>query len=64
MEDVLDVWMFINQCGLMVEFCCIAVLLYCCIAVLLYCCIAVLLYCCIAVQAAFFNEHKSDSVSV
>ncbi|MRT96136.1 hypothetical protein FGX27_05855 [Xylella fastidiosa subsp. multiplex] len=43
MEDVLDVWMFINQCGLMVEFCCIAVLLYCCIAVLLYCCIAVLL---------------------
>ncbi|MDS9989629.1 hypothetical protein RAC83_000972 [Xylella fastidiosa] len=56
MEDVLDVWMFINQCGLMVEFCCIAVLLYCCIAVLLYCCIAV--------QAAFFNEHKSDSVSV
>ncbi|AIC11195.1 hypothetical protein D934_06010 [Xylella fastidiosa subsp. sandyi Ann-1] len=48
MEDELDVWMFINQCGLMFEFCCIAVLLYCCIAV----------------QAAFFNEHKSDSVSV
>ncbi|KAF0570582.1 hypothetical protein P305_02865 [Xylella fastidiosa subsp. fastidiosa Mus-1] len=50
--------------GLILLYCCIAVLLYCCIAVLLYCCIAVLLYCCIAVQAAFFNEHKSDSVSV